>query len=69
MGGQAWAEHANDAAAQAVLLNQPLVTGIQWYVAHVAWVVAAVITLVLLTFAAIIPLMYRREAVTSDLPQ
>jgi hypothetical protein len=60
VGGGAWAEHANDAAAKAVLLDHPLKQGMDWYIAHTGWVTAGLVAFAVLLPAALLLLMYHR---------
>src|SRR4029077_1109647 len=60
IGGGVSGLHANDDAAEAVLLNHPLVRGMQWYIAHANRITTAIIVLSLLIPCAMLPLMYRR---------
>lgn len=61
LGGQAWAKHANDMAAKALLLNHPLMQGMKWYSANVGGVTAAIVVLSLVITIGVQPLMYRRD--------
>lgn len=60
VGGGAWAEHFNDQAANAVLLDHPIVKGMDWYNANLAVCIIGIIAVSLLPLATW-PLMYRRE--------
>jgi RNA polymerase sigma factor (sigma-70 family) len=62
VGGGAWAAHANDDLAKAVLVGHPFTAGFDWYAANVAWVTPVFVLSVLLCCIAPLPLMYRREA-------
>ena len=61
IGGEAYAAHANDDAAQAVLLNQPPVRAMEWYIAHPGWCTTAILLLSLLPTPAMLLMMYRRD--------
>lgn len=61
LGGAAWAEHVNDDAARAVLLNQPMKQGMDWYAANTGWITAAIVVFSLLLPCAMLPLMYHRQ--------
>jgi len=61
VGGHAEALHANDEAAQALLLGHPLVRGFQWYLDNMAWLLPLILIPLVLWPLAILPLMYRRE--------
>jgi RNA polymerase sigma factor (sigma-70 family) len=61
VGGAAWAEHANDAAARAVLVKHPLVRGLAWFSANAGWCTAGIVLLSVLVPAAMLPVMYRRR--------
>jgi RNA polymerase sigma factor (sigma-70 family) len=63
VGGGAWAAHANDDAAKAVLLDHPLVLGMNWYAANLELCVGMLLVVVLLP-VAMWPLMYRRDPPT-----
>jgi hypothetical protein len=60
VGGGAWAQHVNDEAAKAILLNHPLVRGVEWYNANTGWCTTVIVLLSLLVPGAMLPLMYRR---------
>jgi RNA polymerase sigma factor (sigma-70 family) len=60
VGGAASALHANDDAARAVLLDHPLVQGMQWYMANSTWLLGLLVLLSLLGPLTMIPLLYRR---------
>ncbi len=61
LGGGAWAEHANDAAARAVLLHHPLWRGLEWSIAHATWLTMVFVVGLMLALGGMLPLMYRRE--------
>jgi hypothetical protein len=63
VGGAAWALHANDAAAEDLLLVHPLWRGWQWYLANLAWLVPSWVVLLVLGYIGALRLMYRREGV------
>jgi hypothetical protein len=60
VGGAAWAAHANDAEAKAVLLEHPLKRGLDWYVAHRNLGTALFVGFPLALCFGIMPVMYRR---------
>lgn len=59
VGAGAWAEHINDQAAKAVLLDHPIVQGMDWYNANLAFCLIGIAALSLLPLATW-PLMYRK---------
>jgi RNA polymerase sigma factor (sigma-70 family) len=61
IGAVAWARHANDDPARAVLLNQPLPSALQWFQANPAWITPATTLAVLLACSGALLLMYRHE--------
>lgn len=61
VGGAAFARHANDQAAKAVLLDHPLAAAMQWYVANQAWGTAVIVLLSVVMPGVILSLMYRRD--------
>jgi hypothetical protein len=61
VGGAAWAEHANDDAATAVISGQPLLAGIHWLAANSSWLTPLIVPAVLLACGAALLLMYRRQ--------
>jgi RNA polymerase sigma factor (sigma-70 family) len=61
VGGGAWALHANDAAAEELLLVHPLWRGWQWYLAHLIWLVPSGVVLLVMGYLGALRLMYRRE--------
>ena len=60
VGGEASAQHANDEAAQAVLLAHPLVRGTKWYMANTSWCTTVIVLLSVLPTPVMLLLMYRR---------
>jgi hypothetical protein len=61
LGGSAWALHANDDAARAVLENHPLTDGMLWYSTHTLWPALGITALALLLSLGQMNLMYRRR--------
>jgi len=61
VGGAAWAEHANDDTARAVLFDHPLKRGMDWYAAYNGLITGAIVGLSSLMPWAMLLLMYRRE--------
>jgi zinc protease len=61
VGGDAIATHANDEAAKAVLLDHPLVLGIQAMQDYFAWYIVGIVALSLLPTLVMTPLMYRKK--------
>jgi RNA polymerase sigma factor (sigma-70 family) len=61
VGGGAWAEHANDDAARALLLDHPLRHAIEWSGANGGWIGAGMGPLSVLLAGVLVLLMYRRE--------
>jgi RNA polymerase sigma factor (sigma-70 family) len=61
VGGEAIAAHANNDAANAVLLNHPLQQALQWNLANNGWLTPAVVVVCVGLALAIFHLMYRRE--------
>jgi RNA polymerase sigma factor (sigma-70 family) len=66
VGGAAQAAHANDRAAEAVLLNHPLQHAVGWYTANTGWVTGAIVVLSVLLPCVLLLLMYRRESAGED---
>jgi zinc protease len=60
VGGEASARHANDEAAEAVLLEHPLVRGTKWYIANTGWCTTVIVLLSVLPTPIMLLLMYRR---------
>jgi RNA polymerase sigma factor (sigma-70 family) len=61
VGGTAIARHANDEAAKALLMDHPLVAAMQWYIAHQAWAMVALLVFSVGLPALMMALMYRRD--------
>jgi RNA polymerase sigma factor (sigma-70 family) len=61
VGGAAWAEHANDEAAKALLLDHPLRHAIEWCGANGGWLGGAIAVVSVLMSGVFLLLMYRRE--------
>jgi hypothetical protein len=61
VGGVAWAEHANDAAAKAALLAHPAVSTFDWYVANAAWMIPSLVLGFLVFCGAMVRIMYRPD--------
>jgi hypothetical protein len=59
-GAVAWARHANDEQARAVLLDHPLTPTLEWLQANLAWTTPVAILTVLLACSVVL-LMYRIE--------
>lgn len=60
LGGGGAARHFNDPAAKELLLAHPLVVGMRRYAANATWISVALAALLVLAFASIRPLVYRR---------
>ena len=60
VGGAAQALHANDAVAEAVLLNHPLKRGMDWYTEHNALMIVVILVISLSPTLLSWPLLYRR---------